>query len=135
VATSVKLSDDLKARISKLSEQRKHSAYWIMREAILQYVDREEARESFKQEAEASLAEFQATGMHLTGDETRAWLGFWGTGAENAAPRLIVTTRASRGIDRCWRFGAGELPPKFYRPSMIQTRPDIVPNRRPATRR
>ena len=82
MATSIKLSDDLKARISKLSEQRKRSAHWIMREAIQQYVDREEARESFKQEAQASWAEFQATGMHLTGDETRAWLRAWGTDAE-----------------------------------------------------
>jgi len=86
MATSIKLNDDLKARISKLSEQRKRSAHWIMREAILQYVDREEARESFKQEAEASRSEFQATGMHLTGEETRAWLRTWGTDAETEAP-------------------------------------------------
>lgn len=86
MATSIKLNDDLKARISKLSEQRKRSARWIMREAIQQYVDREEARESFKQEAEASRSEFQATGMHLTGEETRAWLRTWGTDAETEAP-------------------------------------------------
>ena len=52
-----------------------------MREAILQYVDREKARESFKQEAEVSWSEFQATGMHLTGEETRG-----GTDAETEAP-------------------------------------------------
>jgi predicted transcriptional regulator len=86
MATSIKLNDDLKARISKLSEQRKRSAHWIMREAIQQYVDREEARESFKQEAETSWVEFQATGMHLTGDETRVWLGAWGTDAETEVP-------------------------------------------------
>ena len=86
MATSIKLNDDLKARISKLSEQRKRSARWIMREAIQQYVDREEARESFKQEAEASWSEFQATGMHLTGEETRAWRRTWGTDAETEAP-------------------------------------------------
>ena len=50
-----------------------------MREAILQYVDREKARESFKQEVEVSWSEFQATGMHLTGEETR-------TDAETEAP-------------------------------------------------
>jgi predicted transcriptional regulator len=33
MATSIKLNDDLKARISKLSEQRKRSAHWIMGEA------------------------------------------------------------------------------------------------------
>jgi predicted transcriptional regulator len=50
------------------------------------YAGREEARESFKQEAEASWAEFQATGMHLTGEETRAWLRTWGTDAETEVP-------------------------------------------------
>ena len=79
MARSIKLNDDLKARISELSEQRKRSAHWIMREAILQYVDREEARESFKQEVEVSWSEFQATGMHLTGEETP-------TDAETEAP-------------------------------------------------
>jgi predicted transcriptional regulator len=58
----------------------------IVREAIPQYRDREEARESFRQEAEASWAEFQATGMHLTGDEARAWLDTWGTDAETEVP-------------------------------------------------
>jgi predicted transcriptional regulator len=77
MATSIKLKDDLKTRISKLSEQRKRSAHWIMREAILQYLDREEARESFTQEAEVSWSEFEPTGMHLTGEETRAWLRTW----------------------------------------------------------
>jgi predicted transcriptional regulator len=60
----------------------------ITREAIQQYGKREEARESFKQEAEASWAEFQVTGMHLTGDETRAWLKAWGTDAETEVPPL-----------------------------------------------
>ncbi len=86
MATSVKLSDDLMARISRLSGQRQRSAHWIMREAIQQYVDREEARESFKQEAEASWVEFQTTGLHSTGDETRAWLRTWGTDSEAEAP-------------------------------------------------
>jgi predicted transcriptional regulator len=57
-----------------------------MREAIKQYVEREEARESFKAEAEASWAECQSTGLRLTGEETRAWLRSWGTDAETEAP-------------------------------------------------
>jgi predicted transcriptional regulator len=49
-----------------------------MREAIEQYVMREESRESFKTEAEASWAAYKDTGRHLTGDEVRAWLRTWG---------------------------------------------------------
>jgi predicted transcriptional regulator len=58
-----------------------------MREAIAQYVEREEARESFKQEALASWAAYQETGRHLTGQETRTWLNTWGTDAEAELPK------------------------------------------------
>ena len=57
-----------------------------MLEAIQQYVEREEARESFKQEALASWAAYKETGRHLTGQEVRTWLNTWGTSDERAAP-------------------------------------------------
>jgi len=57
-----------------------------MQEAIQQYVEREEARESFKKEALASWTAYQETGRHLTGPEVRAWLNSWGTEAEAELP-------------------------------------------------
>ena len=51
MATSVKIDEELKGRIQHLAETRQRSAHWIMREAIREYVEREEARESFRQEA------------------------------------------------------------------------------------
>ena len=57
-----------------------------MPEAIQQYVEREEARESFKQEALASRAAYQETGRHLTGQEAHTWLNTWGTGDEKTVP-------------------------------------------------
>lgn len=86
VATTLKIDDDLKARIQRLAEARRRSPHWIMREAIQEYVDREEARERFRQEAEASWVAFKETGRHLTLAETRAWLKGWGTPAERPAP-------------------------------------------------
>ena len=86
MATSVKLNDELKGRVEQLAGQRRRSAHWIMREAIRQYVDREEARESFKQEALASWAEYQTTGQHLTGGEVLQWLTTWGNDAELDLP-------------------------------------------------
>lgn len=86
MATSVKLDDELKGRVQKLAGQRRRSAHWMMREAIQQYVEREEARESFKREALASWAEYQATGQHLTGGEVREWLRTWGSDAEAELP-------------------------------------------------
>lgn len=82
MATSIKIDDDLKGRIQRLAELRQRSAHWLMREAIVQYIEREEAHESFKQEALASWASYQETGQHLTGQEVREWLNTWGTEAE-----------------------------------------------------
>ena len=86
MATSVKLDDELKSRIQHLADARQRSAHWIMCEAIRNYVEREEARESFKQEALASWAAYQETGQHLTGQEVRDWLNTWGTDKETEIP-------------------------------------------------
>jgi predicted transcriptional regulator len=86
MATSVKLDDNLKDRIQHLADLRHRSAHWIMREAIRDYVEREEARESFKQEALASWTVYQETGRHLTNREVRDWLKTWGTDKETEIP-------------------------------------------------
>ena len=88
MATSIKIDDELKSRVQHLADIRQRSAHWIMREAIAQYVDREEAREGFKREAMASWTEYQETGRHLTGKDTRAWLSAWGTEAETKLPKF-----------------------------------------------
>jgi len=86
MATSVKLDDELKNRIQHLAALRQRSAHWIMCKAIRDYVEREEARESFKQEAMTSWAAYQETGRHLSGREARAWLATWGTDKETERP-------------------------------------------------
>jgi len=86
MATSVKLDDELKGRIQELATLRQRSAHWIMREAIRSYVEREEKKERFKQEAVASWTSFQETGRHLTAQETRDWLDSWGTDHEASVP-------------------------------------------------
>ena len=91
MATSIKIDDELKRRIQHLAGLRQRSAHWIMREAIAQYVEREEARESLKQEALASWAVYQKTGWHLTGQDARAWLATLGTEAEAEAEAELAT--------------------------------------------
>ena len=86
MATSIKLDDDLADRVRRLAGLRQRSPHWIMREAIRDYVAREEARESLRQEALASWAAYQETGRHLTGEEVQAWLRAWGTDADTEPP-------------------------------------------------
>jgi predicted transcriptional regulator len=71
MATTLKLDDALKGRVQHLAGLRRRSPHWIMREAIEQYVAREEARETFAGEANDAWVAFQEDGLHLTGGETR----------------------------------------------------------------
>jgi predicted transcriptional regulator len=86
MATSIKLDDELTQRVRQLANLRQRSPHWIMREAIREYVTREEARESFRREAMTSWSAYQETGRYLTGEEARAWLRTWGTDAEAEPP-------------------------------------------------
>lgn len=86
MAASVKIDDALKARIQTLAEHKQRSPHWIMREAIEQYVTKEEKRQSFIREAEASWKAYQETGLHVTGEEVFAWMETWGTDEETGPP-------------------------------------------------
>lgn len=86
MARSLKIDDALQRRIESLAAQRERSADGIMLEAISEYLDREEARASFRQEALESWAAFQTTGRHITGEELRDWLESWGGKDERPVP-------------------------------------------------
>ena len=85
-ATSIKLDDALKSRIQQLAQMRRRTSHWIMREAISQYVEREEKHESLRQDTLKAWDEFQATGLHATADEVEQWLKSWGSDNELPAP-------------------------------------------------
>jgi predicted transcriptional regulator len=86
MATSLKIDPALKERVQHLAAQQHRSPHWIMLRAIEQYVERQEARDSFRKEAAASWAAYQETGRHLTGAEVHDWLGKWGTSEETELP-------------------------------------------------
>ncbi len=86
MATSLKLNEAMKNRIQSIADVYHRSAHWIMLEAIRDYVEREEAKISFKQEALESWKNYQETGQHLRGDDVRSWLRTWGTDNENKIP-------------------------------------------------
>ena len=83
---SVKLDAEDHLRLKALAETRQRKPHFLMKEALRQYLDREEQRESFRQEAVDSWREYQETGLHLTGGEAAAWLDTWGTEAEREMP-------------------------------------------------
>jgi predicted transcriptional regulator len=87
---AVRLSDPLKERVRTLAGQKNRPMHWLMREAIEQYVTREEQRESFRRETLDAWREYQDTGLHVTSDEAVVWLNAWGE--ENELPPPVLHT-------------------------------------------
>lgn len=83
---AVKLDADTKERIKRLAEVRKRTPHWLMREAISQYVEREEKRESFRQDAITAWNDYRATGLHVTIEEADAWLAKLAAGDDVEPP-------------------------------------------------
>jgi predicted transcriptional regulator len=83
---AVKLDPDVHARVRELAKAQRRSAHYLMREAIAQYVDREEKRETLRQDALRAWAEYQATGRHVTHAEADDWLARLEAGAETEPP-------------------------------------------------
>ena len=81
---TLKIDEPLRHRVKRIADARKRTPHWLMREAITTYVEREEAEEALRQEALAAWEEYQATGLHVTHEEMRAWLLSIGT--ENELP-------------------------------------------------
>ncbi len=88
--TSLKLDSTLKHRVQKLADSRRRSAHWVMREAVEQYVSREERREQLKQDALAAWNHYQATGLHATAEEADAWLARLEAGEDSETPECHV---------------------------------------------
>jgi predicted transcriptional regulator len=83
---AIKIDPDIKERVKRLADARHRTPHWLMREAISQYVEREEKREAFRQDGIRAWNEYQATGMHLTADEADAWLAKLEAGQDAEPP-------------------------------------------------
>jgi len=85
--TSLKLDMETKARVQRLAASRRRTPHWILREAVEQYIEREEARESFRQDALAAWEHYQQTGLHVTAAEADAWMSRLAVGKRAAPPK------------------------------------------------
>ena len=88
--TSLKLESELKERVQRLASARRRSPHWLMREAVEQYVAREEKREQLRQDALAAWNHYETTGLHVTAEEADAWLAKLEAGDDAEAPECHV---------------------------------------------
>lgn len=78
MATSLKLSEELKSKVQHLATLKNRTAHGVMCEAICNYIEKETVQENFKQEALKAWENYQETGLHLISKEVQDWLSSWG---------------------------------------------------------
>jgi predicted transcriptional regulator len=83
---SIKLSVDERERLKRLAGARKRTPHWLAKEAIAQFLDREEAGEKFRQESIAAWDAYQRTGESIPNEKVMTWLDTWGDEDEAGAP-------------------------------------------------
>jgi len=84
--TSLQLDPEIKNRVERLAEARNRSTHWVLREAIGEYVEREERRERLRQDALTAWTHYQETGLHSTADEADVWLAKLEAGEDAPIP-------------------------------------------------
>ena len=70
---TINMDENTKARLKRLADARQRTSHWLMREALTQYVNREEKREAFRQDTLKAWDAYRTTGMHVTAYEADAW--------------------------------------------------------------
>ncbi len=73
-SVTIKLDDADRDRIASLATAKKRTPHYLMKEAILEYVKKEEARQNFIAAAESSFEHYKETGLHITLDEFSHWV-------------------------------------------------------------
>jgi predicted transcriptional regulator len=84
---AIKLPQEDRDRLKKLGEAKKRSAHWLAKEAITQFLDREEAAEQFRKETLDRWEDYCQTGKTVSNDAVFNWLDSWGTDNELEAPK------------------------------------------------
>jgi len=73
-SVAVKLENDVKERIQHLGELKDRSSHWLMKQAILDYLEKEEKIEQDKLEDRQRWEHYAQTGEAITHDDMKDWL-------------------------------------------------------------
>jgi predicted transcriptional regulator len=88
--TTIKIDQDTRERVQRLADARQRTSHWVMREAISQYVAREEKREAYRQDGIKAWSTYQTNGLHVTSDEADDWLAKLEAGQDAEPPECHV---------------------------------------------
>ena len=80
------LDPETGARLARLADALNKPAEALLRDAVAQFVAREEYRQSFQTDAQQAWDRFLATGQHVTHAQADAWLARLEAGETEPAP-------------------------------------------------
>ncbi len=80
----------LAERMDQCARQQQQPSEAIFRDAVTEYLERQDQRRSFRQDAADAWTDYQRTGLHLSGDEADAWLAKLEAGEAVEAPDCHV---------------------------------------------
>lgn len=73
-SVTIKLDTADRVRLATLATAKKRTPHYLMKEAILEYVNKEEARQNFITAAQSSFEHYKQTGLHISLDEFSTWV-------------------------------------------------------------
>ncbi len=85
ISKVVKLEPEIKERLDRLGEIKHRKPHWLMKEAIVRYLEQEEYNEQLKQETVARWQEAES-GKVVSDQAVMQWLDTWGTDDESDRP-------------------------------------------------
>ena len=83
----VKVDQATRDRLKALAEAKDRTPHWVMKEALAQYLIREEQREREGREDEARWDRYVLTGEAVPHERVREWLGALAEGRDHKCPR------------------------------------------------
>ena len=70
---TLKLDASHRGRLKSLALAKKRTAHYLMKEAIERYLAEEEAHLAVLNSVDDSVSHFEATGLHVSLDDVKAW--------------------------------------------------------------
>ncbi|ONG56259.1 toxin-antitoxin system [Pseudoroseomonas deserti] len=85
---ALKLDEETRQRLQALGQLRDRSPHWLMKKAVLEFLEREEGYEREKSEDLARWESYRLTGRAVPDAAVQDWLDSFGTETETAPPGI-----------------------------------------------
>ena len=83
----IKIDDAMRTRLKGLAERKDRTPHWVIRTALAEYIEREEARDREKAEDRERWERFMLGGATVGNDDAVAWLDDLAQGRKRPCPR------------------------------------------------